>query len=85
MSRDGQTRIALSLDVTRDDVETAAWVTNFFIDHRTDAGDDHPREDVWRTRDEATWLHEIEDHITGLRYLVLRGEDQDAFVRQARG
>ncbi|MDA0182772.1 hypothetical protein OJ997_20840 [Solirubrobacter phytolaccae] len=83
MSAD-QTRVALSPDVTRDDVETAAWVMDFFIDHRTDGDKDTPREDVWRTIDEKTWLHEVEDPVTGLRFLVVRGEDRDKHVRRIR-
>ena len=76
--------MALSPDVTRDDVETAAWDLNLFVSHRVPATADQPREDVWRTIDERTWLHEIEDHITGLRYLVVRGADVDRYVRKIR-
>jgi hypothetical protein len=79
-----QTRVVLSPEVTRDDVETAAWDLDLFIHHRTSRSGDQPREDVWRSRDESTWLHEVEDHVTGLRYLVLRGEEVDAIVRRLR-
>ena len=42
MSRDGQTRIDPLDRRHARQRRDAAWVTNFFIDHRTDASDDHP-------------------------------------------
>jgi hypothetical protein len=79
-----QARVVLTPAVTRDDVETTAWDLDFFIDHRTERNGDQPREDVWRTIDNTTWLHEIEDHVTGLRYLVVRGDDVEDYVRRLR-
>lgn len=77
-------RIALDPAVTRDDVETAAWDTDLFIYSRTDAANDQPREDIWRTFDSKNWLHEIEDHIIGLTYLVAKGEDYAKLEAQLR-
>jgi hypothetical protein len=77
-------RVVLTPEVTRDDVETAAWDLDFFTHHRTERQGDQPREDVWNTADEKSWLHEIEDHVTGLRYLVVRGEHVDATVKKLR-
>lgn len=84
MSEQPSKRVVLSPEVTRDDVETAAYVLRFLINNRIEHRDDQPREDIWESRDGSTWLHEIEDHITGLRYLVIRGTDVDKTVRRLR-
>lgn len=77
-------RVVLTPQVTRDDVETAAWDLDFLLNDRIERRDPQPREDIWGSQDASTWLHEIEDYVSGLRYLVVRGEDVDETVRRLR-
>lgn len=82
MSEKPTRRVVLAHDVTRDDVVTAAWDLGFVINRRIERDGDQPREDIWK--DGQTTLHRVEDHMTGLVYLVVRGEQVEATVRRLR-
>lgn len=84
MSEGPTERIVLTPDVRRGDVATVAWDLGFLTTRTVDDLDEQPEEEIWRAPDGSTTLHLIEDHFTGLRYAVVRGENLDATVRKVR-
>ena len=44
-----------------------------------------PYEVIWETDDEETSIHYIEDHVYGVRYLFIQGEEVERVVSEVRG
>ncbi len=79
------TRLCLQDAVSVGDLSSLAWKLDWDI-YEIYRGDGvlTPFEKVWRSRDEASAIHYVEDPLIGLRYLLLRGANQDAIAEQIR-
>jgi hypothetical protein len=77
-------RLVLNEEVDREQVETAAWDLNWQWWDEMPAAEDAPHEVIWKTQDDSTRVHLIEDHLVGLAYLLVEGTDAESLARSAR-
>jgi hypothetical protein len=78
------TRLCLQDAVSVGDLSSLAWELDWDIYEIYRGGGRTPFEKVWRSRDEASAIHYVEDPLIGLRYLLLRGANQDGIAEQIR-
>lgn len=79
-----KTRVVLRPEVTLDEVEEAALDLDWLLVRNWPASDKRPYEDIYLDRDEQTAIHYLDDHLVGLRYLVINGPDAGEVEREAR-
>jgi hypothetical protein len=76
-------RLVLADDVDREQVETAAWDLNWLWWDEVQRTADTPHEVIWKTADDESRIHLIEDFLVGLNYLMFQGKDAAALANDA--
>ncbi|MER6565673.1 HEAT repeat domain-containing protein [Streptomyces sp. NPDC001093] len=76
-------RCVLKPEVSRDDVELAVWEMDLNLFEMGDEEAD-VYVDIWRSDDESTEVHYVEDRPIGLAYMTLRGAAAQAYEQRIR-
>jgi hypothetical protein len=78
-------RIVPAEEVTQGDIDYIAYRMNLAAVREIDASDDAPHEIVFRSRtDAATLIHQVDDSMVDVRYLVVKSGDLAAVVAGIR-
>ncbi|TPN83943.1 hypothetical protein FHK87_18435 [Aquimarina algicola] len=67
--------------MSRDVVDTFAYNEYWLWNDTIKASESNPYEVIYQTEDEKNIIHYIEDHLLGVHYLLLRGEQLDELTK----
>jgi hypothetical protein len=77
--------VVLAEGVSNDAIDDALMRAGFQLVNLVTRTEVHPRQRVYARRDGAAYVHDVQDHVLGARYLALSGAESDAIETALSG
>jgi len=77
-------RAIVKENVSLQKIDSLAWDENWYLYNFIPPTEEEPYEKIWKTQDEQTTIHYIEDSLINIRYFLVEGKSREEILEQIR-